>query len=134
MKSIKKHFKQLLAEIEVAAMDLKQFSTGLTLLQGLQDFAECALSLQRILTSEAAAFKKENLLVGIADSPAMADLYELTDTDIISSLEEQFFAALNNHADSDIGVFLQQLLAKIEQSHSELISKIQALNALLEEE
>jgi hypothetical protein len=90
--------------------------------------AEAALNLQ------IADLKKAEFRDGIADSEALSELEELIDNDTISTLEERFFSELDNHADSGIGEFLQQLLEKIDKTHAEMLINIQNLIALLDEE
>lgn len=134
MKSIKKRFKEILIAINSSATELARISEGLTLLSDLKQIAEKVLSAEAALNSQIIDLKKAEFREGIADSEALSVLEEIVDNDVISTLEERFFAELNNHADNGIGEFLQQLLEKIDNRHAQMLSKIQSLLALLDDE
>ncbi len=134
MKSIKKRFKEILVAIKSSASELALLSEGLTLLSEIQQIAGKVLSAEAELSLQIAELKKAEFREGIADSEALSVLEEIIDNDVISALEESFFAELDNHADSGIGEFLQQLLEKIGKCHAGMITNIQNLFALLEDE
>lgn len=133
MKSIKKRFKQLLAEIDRSAQELALLSADLDLLCELRQTVDQVANACAALSAQASELKKQEFRDGIAGSDALSQLEEMIDIDAISALEDRLFAALDNHADSGIGEFLQQLLAKIDSRYTAMIENIQQLNALLEE-
>ncbi|MDD1622468.1 MAG: hypothetical protein LUQ11_13415 [Methylococcaceae bacterium] len=134
MKSIKKRFKQLLAEIEQSASELAVLSADLELLSEIRRMANQVSKACEALRLETSKLKKANFSEGIADAETLAQLDEIVDIDAISALEDRFFAELQNQADSDIGEFLQQLLDKIDKCYTKMVENIQQLSALLEEE
>jgi len=134
MKSIKKRFKLLLAELTDAANELALLSADLSLLQEIREIAEKVLAASLTLSQETARLNKSEFAEEIAGCEALALLEELVDNDAVSTLEDVFFAELANHADSRIGEFLQQLLDKIDKRYAKILENIQQLSALLEEE
>lgn len=134
MKSIKKRFKQLLAELADTANELALLSADLSLLQEIQEIARKVLAASQTLSLRAAQLNKAEFVDEIADCEALALLEELIDNDAVSTLEDVFFAELENHADSRIGEFLQQLLEKIDKRYTKILENIQQLSSLLEEE
>lgn len=134
MKSIKKRFKQLLAEIEQSASELAVLSADLELLSGIHQTANQVSSACEALRLSVSELKKADFREGIADAEALSQLDEIADTDAISMLEDRLFAARGNHTDSGIGEFLQQMLDKIDQCHTKMVENIQQLSALLDDE
>ena len=134
MKSIKKRFKQLLSEIAESANQLAIISADLALLNEIQQLAAKVLRANATLNLLASALKKDDFVIGIADSQALAELEELIDIDAISALEEHLFNALNNQEDHGVGEFLQQFLDKIDKNYTKMLGNIQELTALLDED
>jgi hypothetical protein len=134
MKSIKKRFKLLLAEIEQLASELGLLCADLSLLSEMQQTADKILRACEDLSSQVSELKKAAFRDGIAEAEALAELEEMVDSDAISGLEDRFFAELGNHADSGAGEFLQQLLEKIDKRYTKMIERIQQLSALLDED
>jgi hypothetical protein len=134
MKSIKKRFKLILAEIEQPASELAVLSADLELLSEIRRMANQVTNACETLRLEASKLKKADFSEGIAGAEALAQLDEMVDIDAISALEDRFFAARGNHADSGVGEFLQQLLDKIDQCYTKMVENIQQLSALLDEE
>lgn len=134
MKSIKKRFKSLLAEIELVAGELELMSSDLLLLDDVRQIADKILSACETLRLQAAELKKADFSEGIAGAEALSQLEEIADIDAVSLLEDRFFAELKNQADSNIGVFLQQWLDKIDERYTKLVELIQQLTALPDEE
>ena len=134
MKSIKKRFKQSLDAIEQSASELAVLSTDLELLSEIHQTAIQVSSACEALRSRVSELKKADFREGIADAEALSELDEIADTDAISALEDRFFAAQTNQADSGIGEFLQQLLDKIDKRYTKMLENIQQLSALLDEE
>lgn len=134
MKSIKKRFKSLLAEIEQLASELGLLCADLPLLSEMQQTAGKILHACEDLSSQVSELKKAAFRDGIAEAEALAELEEMVDSDAISGLEDRFFAELDNHADSGAGEFLQQLLEKIDKRYTKMVEHIQQLSALLDEE
>lgn len=134
MKSIKKRFKLLLTEIEQAASELALLGADLSLLSEVHQTAGKVSSACEALRLQISALKKTEFREGIADAEALFQLEEVVDSDAISALEDRFFAELDNHADSGIGEFLQQLLDKIDKRYTKMVENIQQLSALLEDE
>jgi hypothetical protein len=134
VKSVKKRFRLLLKEIHASASVIAFISADLTLLNEVHSLAEKVLSLEKILNLQAAEIKKTEFIQTIIDSEALHELEEIIDIDIISQLEARFFDGLDNHAENEIGDFLQQLLQKIEKPYHSMLDDIQNLIALLDEE
>ena len=134
MKSIKKRFKLILTEIEQAADELAGLSADLSLLGEIQQTAGKVLNACVALRAQIAELKKAEFREGIADAEALSQLDEIVDIDAVSALEDRFFAELKNHADSQIGEFLQQLLDKIDKRYTKMVGLIQQLSGLLDEE
>lgn len=134
MKSIKKRFKLLLAEIKESAQQLALLSADLELLSEIQQITGKVLGAEKTLSLRVSELNKTEFTEKIADCDALSALDEIIDIDAISTLEDCFFAVLDNHADNGIGEFLQQLLAKIDRLYTRMIENIQQLNALLDEE
>jgi hypothetical protein len=133
MKSIKKRFKLLLSDIAESANQLAIFSADLELLTEIQQLASKVLRADATLSLLASALKKDDFVMGISDSQALAELEELIDVDAISALEDRLFSALNSQEDDGVGQFLQQILDKIDKNYTKMIGDIQQLTALLEE-
>jgi hypothetical protein len=133
MKSIKKRFKLLLNDIAASAEQLAVISADLTLLSEIQEVAVKVLRGCATLVLVSSALKKDDFLLGICDSQALAEMEELTDIDAISVLEERLFSAVNNQDDQGAGEFLQQFLEKVDKCYTQMLTDIQQLMALLDE-
>jgi len=134
MKSIKKRFKLLLSDIVESAQQLAVISADLALLSEIQQLAAKVLRADATLSLLTSSLKKDDFVMGISDSQALAELEELIDIDAISTLEERLFSALNNQEDHGVGEFLQQFLDKVDKNYTKMIGDIQQLTALLEDE
>lgn len=134
MKSIKKRFKQLLAEIDRSAQTLLVLSADLDLFSEIHQTGERIAEACAALSEQASNLKKVEFRDGIAGAEALSQLEEFVDTDAISALEDRLFAALENQAEDSIGEFLQQLLEKFDRHYSAMVENIQQLSALLDEE
>jgi hypothetical protein len=134
MKSIKKRFKQLLAEIEQSANELAVLSADLELLSDIHQTAIQVSNACEALRLKVSELKKADFRESIFDAEALSELDEIADTDAISALEDRLFAAQANHADSGIGEFLQQLLNKIDKCYTKMVENIRQLCALPDEE
>ena len=134
MNSSKKHFKQVLADIVVSANQLTILSADIGLLSEIHQLAAKVLRAESRLRLLVSALRKDDLVVGVSDSQAFAELEEMIDNDAISTLEERLFSALNNQEDHGVGEFLQQFLEKIDKNYTKMIGDIQQLTALLEED
>jgi hypothetical protein len=130
MKSVKKRFKRLLCDIDTSATELADFCTDLALLSDMQEFTNEVLTVVEKLTHQCSKISKEAFSETILATEALAELEELIDNDIISAIEHSLFSTLENHADNAIGLFLQQLLNKIEKQHRLIIAQIQQLITL----
>lgn len=133
MKSIKKRFKHTLAEIEQQASTLCLLTAELSLLESLYKLSSQVLQVCEQLEQQASALNKTDFIEGMAGNPGVIQLNEWVDADVMSLLEQQFFAAVDNHADSNIGEFLQQLLEKLEPRYTQMLNNIQQLSGLLDE-
>jgi hypothetical protein len=134
VKSIKKRFKGLLAEIEQLALELFLLSADLSLLEEMQALSTEVLQACEKLKLQTSNLNKTQFVAGISEAEGLIQLNELTDGDVISVLEQVFFAALENHADSAVGKLLQQLLEKLEKRYTLMIENIQQLSSLLDDE
>ncbi len=133
MKSIKKRFKHRLAEIEQQASTLCLLTAELSLLDSLYKLSSQVLQVCEQLEQQASALNKTDFIEGMTENPGVIQLNEWVDADAMSLLEQQFFAAVDNHADSNIGEFLQQLLEKLEPHYTQMVNNIQQLSGLLDE-
>jgi hypothetical protein len=107
--------------------------TEVTILQPLQEMLEAInIAIDELLT--AVTEYQDNALVDyLQESNALVYLDEVVDLDPISELEVQFFGVLENMTGSELTVFLMQMLDKIEAAYTQLIEKLHAINALIEE-
>ncbi|WP_347987255.1 hypothetical protein [Methylomonas sp. AM2-LC] len=127
MKSVKKRFKKMLGDIDTSATELAALCMDLTLLIDIQEFTTKVLTVVDKLKLQCSKVSKEEFSETILASEALAELEELIDTDVISTIEERFFSTLNYDADHPVGLFLQQVLNKIENRHKLIIAQIQQL-------
>ncbi len=134
MTSIKKRGKHLLSEIQKSAMQLVLLSEDLSLLTEIHQLASRTQACVETLNRQLAGLKKAEFSATLAHSESLAILEELVDNDAISQLEERFFAAKPEQDTGEVAVFLQQLLAKIENHYASLLESIQQLTALSDEE
>jgi hypothetical protein len=134
MKSIKKRFKLILAEINFSATELYEICADLTMLSEMQKVADAILAAEQRLRLEVSDLNKQEFREAIADSSSLAELDDMVDIDVISNLEERFFSELGDQSESGLGEFLQQLLAKIEKPYAKILAEIQQLHSLLEEQ
>lgn len=134
MTSIKKRGKRLLAEIQESANQLALLTSDLSMLKEIYALArEVQESVDR-LNNELAGLKKAEFSAKLANSKTLAVLDELVDNDAMSALEQRLFEAQPDMENSEAGLFLQQVLAKIETLHAPLLESIQQLTALPDEE
>ena len=134
MKSIKKRFKLLLADIKQSADELALLSSDLPLLSNIQRIANSVLNAEKELSRKASKLDKKEFIEGIADAEELSELEAIVDIDAISGLEDRFFAELADQDGSSAGDFFQQLLEKIDKSYTRMIEDIQQLSALPDEE
>ncbi|WKJ90955.1 hypothetical protein QZJ86_02185 [Methylomonas montana] len=134
MTSIKKRGKRLLTDIEESANQLALLSSDLSLLKEIYDLARGVQESIDGLNHELAGLKKAEFSTKLANSKTLADLEELVDNDAMSALEQRLFEAQPDMENSEVGLFLQQVLAKIETLYTPLLESIQQLTALPDEE
>jgi len=134
MTSIKKRGKRLLAEIQESANQLALLTSDLSMLKEIYALArEVQESIDR-LNNELAGLKKAEFSAKLANSKTLAVLDELVDNDAMSALEQRLFEVQPDMENSEAGLFLQQILAKIETLYTPLLESIQQLTALPDEE
>lgn len=131
MKSSKKHFKIVLADIEQAARELLLLSTQLTLLEEMKAEASKVLQLCKVLRSRAALLKKKNFIEMMSVDEAVIELDAMADLDLISQLEERLSVAFAGSAESQASEMVQQLLEKMEKRYTDMLDSIQQLTGLL---
>lgn len=132
MRSVKKRFKSMLAEVEQSAAELDVLSSQLPLLEVVGLFAGKVLALCAILRQRTAELDKTDFVERIAVEPALIELDELLDDDVMSALEDRLARAMGGGAEQGVlGELAEQLLEKLEKSHAVMLEKIQQLTALL---
>lgn len=134
MSSIKKRGKQLMTDIQESATQLALVTGDLSLLKEIYDLARGAQASMDRLNNELAGLKKAEFRDRLANSNTLAELEELADNDAISTLEQRLFSVQPDMENSEAGLFLQQILAKIETLYTPLLESIQQLTALPDEE
>lgn len=133
MKSIKKRFKAELADIRHLAAELALLSGEIGVLRQLETLAVTIIDACDTLTARASELKKTEFMTGIANAEPLELLRETVDNDLISSIEDAFFAqklAPDQHGQGDL---FQQLLAKLEWRYVSLLEHIQQLLGLLDD-
>lgn len=134
MKSIKKRCKAVLTEIQQIADELILLSEDIEHLGDMQAFAKNIHRACKELKQQISNLSKKDLAAGLANTPVLQILEDASDRDLISSVEEAFFAHTEDNADKAEHVLFQQLLTKLEQRHALLLTKIQYLQAILEQD
>lgn len=134
MKPIKKRARQLLDEIRVTAERLALLTSGLSVMDDISVLADQVLAQLDSLAEELAGLKKAEFSVALHHSSAFAALIELADVDAISLLEERLYVAKQSPEDIVLHELLQQLVEKIEAGYAAMLSAIQQLMALMEEQ
>lgn len=132
MKSTKKRFKLLLADVEQAASELRLLSSQLALLDDVLQLAENVLRICTVLRRRASELHKSDFAGQMAVEPSLIELDEMVDEDVISALEQRLASACQAGTDAgQLGELLKQLLDKLENRHAAMIENIQRLAALL---
>lgn len=134
MKSLKKRGKRLLTDIKESAERIALISSDLDLLKDLHQMANEIAEHIDNLSRELSGLSKAEFAETLANAESLPALEEIVDIDAISLLEEKLFAAQADLENSEIGVFLQQLLEKVEKLHTPMLEAIQQLTALPEED
>ena len=134
MKAIKKRSKALLFNLKQSAEALQLVCADLSVLSEIQQLAGTILIHVDALNLLMIDVKKTELKYTLSSSPAWTYLETLLDNDVISNLEEQFFKLLDNNAEQPVGVFFQELLAKIDTRYNDIINIIQDISELLAED
>ena len=129
MKSIKKRFKTELADIRQLATELTLLSSEIGVLRQLEQVASTITDVCDALMARASELKKTEFVAGIAEAESLEQLRDAADNDLISSIEDAFFA----HSPHSQDEWFQQLLAKLEWRYVSMLEKIQQLLGLLDE-
>ena len=131
MKSIKKHFKTKLSDIERAASDLMLLSVDISMLEAVQLLANKVLTACEVLRVRASELDKKHFVEQILQEEALSRLDELVDEDVISLVEQRFSAVSVNSEEGAAAELLRQLLDKLERRYVALADHIQQLGRLL---
>lgn len=129
MKVTKKRLKLALTAIDDEAQKLVLLAEGLSLLEPLHRVALQVLATSAELHAVLVHADKQTALDAVAACEAVSVLDQIVDDDVVSVLENLFFA----DGDGEMPAFLQQLLDKLEKHVIALLDVIQQFNALLED-
>lgn len=129
MKVTKKRLKLALTAIDDEAQKLVLLAEGLSLLEPLHRVALQVLATSAELHAVLVDADKQTALDAVAACEAVSVLDQIVDDDVVSVLENLFFA----DGDGEMPAFLQQLLDKLEKHVIALLDVIQQFNALLED-
>jgi len=129
VKSTKKRFKFLLAEVDRSAVDLRLLTDQLVLLEDVAQLADRVLGICQDLRMRASELHKVEFAVQMAGEENLVELDEIVGGDLISAIEQRFSEICS---DEDLlREFLEQLLEKLEACHVAMVQNIQRLLALL---
>ena len=132
VKSVKKRFKSVLADVEQAASELRMLSAQLVLLEDVQQMADRVLHVCAVLRVRVASLHKVDFAEQMATDQNLVELDEVVDADLISLLEERLSSACSvGQAEGQLSEFVGQLLDKLEKCHAAMIENIQRLTALI---
>ncbi len=123
----------IFSEIQEAAQALFELTRELSLLQVMSDSALEVLVALDALSEQLNGLQEDAFKESILDSELINLLDEIVDVDAISELEEHLFETMDSIDDTVLGVFLTELLEKIERRYTRLIEAVHELNALLGE-
>ena len=129
MKSIKKRFKLVLAEVERSAVDLRLLTDQLALLEDVAQLADRVLGVCQGLRMRASELHKAEFAMQMAADASLVELGEIVDGDWVSAIEQRFSEVCPD--EGPLREFLEQLLEKLETCHIVMIQNIQRLLALL---
>lgn len=134
MASKKKRGKQLLQEINQLAAQLAILTAELSLLDDMHRLALDIGDNVEQLTQQLDGLKKAEFCEVLAGSEVLLSLDEIVDIDAISLLEERLLAVQPEDGEGELSLFLQQLMDKLEKHYVAMITAIQALCALPDDE
>lgn len=129
MKVTKKRLKLALTAIDDEAQKLVLLAEGLSLIEPLHRVALQVLATSAELHAVLVDADKQTALDAVAACESVSVLDQIVDDDVVSVLENLFFA----DGDGEMPAFLQQLLDKLEKHVIALLDVIQQFNALLED-
>jgi len=122
-----------LTALQSANKALYELTVDLDLLKAISSMTFHVDQAIKVLLEQSEGLTTIDFVKLLEDSEAIEILDEVVDTDAISELENLFFSAIDNMEDSIIGLFLTELIEKIEQHYTNLVESIHALNSRLNE-
>ena len=131
MKSTKKRFKSILAEIKQTASDLMLLSADISMFEAMRTVADDALRACEALNLRLTQLSKKDFAWQIIEDEALHFLDEIVDRDAISIVEERISMAWTDADNPQIAELLQQLLQQLEKHYAIMNQRIQQLGALL---
>lgn len=131
VKSVKKRFKLSLAVVEQSAARLQLIAAQVDLLADANQLASKVLDICATLRRRAAELHKTDFAAQMSQEPAVRELDEIVDVDLIGVLENRFSVVCAEEA--VLQVFMGQTLDKLEKCHAAMIEDIQRLMAVLTE-
>lgn len=129
MKSVKKCFKLSLAAVEQSAARLQLMSEKVDLLEDANQLAGKVLRICAALRARASELHKIDFSAQMLQEPAVSELDEIADADLIGALEKRFSVVCPEEA--VLQAFMSQWLDKLEKCHAAMIESIQRLMAVL---
>jgi len=131
MQSIKQQISTQLSQLQQANQSLHELTIDLTLLDAISTMTLDVSQAVEALLEQNEAMGGDEFIALLEQSESIEILDEVVDTDAISEVENQFFSAIEDMEDSVMGVFLTELIEKIEVRYTDLVEAIHELNALL---
>ena len=131
MKSVKKRFKMVLAEVDEVAYELQLLTADIVLLEPIQAVVasvsrQCKSVERRVKQAHKVGFAEQML-----KDDALLQLEELVDSDVMSILEQRLSSALGGMGEAQMLDMTMQLLEKLEKKWVLLNESIQRLGGLL---
>ncbi|MGR8930675.1 MAG: hypothetical protein ACU836_08535 [Gammaproteobacteria bacterium] len=132
MKTTKKRFKGLLADVQQSASELRLLSSQLTILDDARQVADRVLVLCEALGLRASELHRTGFAEQMLEDQRLCELDEIADVDLISVLERRM-SKLSSHdrGEGELVVFMGQLLDKLEAGYAAMVENIQQLTAVL---
>ena len=122
-----------LTALQSANKALYELTVDLDLLKAISSMTFHVDQAIKVLLEQSEGLTTIDFVKLLEESEAIEILDEVVDTDAISELENLFFSAIDNMEDSIIGLFLTELIEKIERHYTNLVESIHALNSRLNE-
>jgi cobalamin biosynthesis protein CbiD len=132
--TIKAKHELRLAELKKAVNEFLEFTENLTLFRTIntkaREIAQAVDGVEQVLQQGLAATK---LVKAISDSEAAMLLDEIVDADVVSEQEAYVLSAAEDGDNSEVTLFLTEMMDKVERKYNQVLEKAHAYNALLKD-